>query len=422
MSIQRKYIFYGSMGVLFMGGGLILFANEGFSAQKPKEQTQLHEEIAQTQSSVVQETVSPSPSQEPQPLPISIERGTVKHIGGADRPGQIVSHLFDIVSVPSPKGAAFRPDGEELWVTMLLNKKRGVAVFDAKTGQKIKDINLQDGGGVEVIFSQDGKFVYVSQMETAQVFEIDAQTKEITRVLDTRSSWTKVLELSKDGKTLFASNWVGDNVSEFDLETGGLLRTISTVDTPRGLYATRDGKNLYVAGFENGDIQKVDLRTGKGKVIFTSGGAMRHIAGDEDKGVLYISDMGKGVVWKVALADDSVTEFAKTDINTNTIALSPDKKVLFVSCRGKNATEENYYIPGAEWGSVLLFDTESGNMLDAIVGGNQPTALDVSRDGALLSFSDFLDNRIQIYQVPSYEVLQAGNGGRSNVYKAELKK
>ena len=97
---------------------------------------------------------------------------------------------------------------------MLLNKKRGVSVFNSSTGEKITDINLADGGGVEIIFSLDGQKVYVSQMETAQVFEIDAKTKEILRVFNTGSVWTKVLELSADGNTLFASNWCGDNVSE----------------------------------------------------------------------------------------------------------------------------------------------------------------------------------------------------------------
>ena len=79
-------------------------------------------------------------------------------------------------------------------------------------------------------------------------------------------------------------------------------------------------------------------------------------------------------------------------------------------------------MPGPEWGSVLLFDTETGKMLDAIVGGNQPTALDVSPDGKYLVFSDFLDARLEVYEIPSYETLKNGNGGRSGIYKSELKK
>ena len=134
-----------------------------------------------------------------------------------DKEGQLVHHLFDIKPAPAAKGVAFSPDGKEIWATLLLNKKRGLSIFDSSSGELIRDINLNDGGGVEIIFSLDGKKAYVSQMETAKVYEIDVETKKILRIFDTESAWTKVLELSKDGKTLFASNWSGNDVSEFDL-------------------------------------------------------------------------------------------------------------------------------------------------------------------------------------------------------------
>lgn len=339
-----------------------------------------------------------------------------------DPPGQLLHHFLNINSVPSPKAVVFTPDNKEIWVTMLLNSKRGVSVFNPLTGEKVKDINLDGAGGVEIVFSQDGGRAYVSQMETNRVFEIDAKTKEILRIFDTKGAWTKVLELSEDGNTIFASNWSDDNISEIDLQKGIVRRLIPTVKTPRGLYVTKDNATLYVAGFGNGEIGKIDLKTGASKIIYKDGGAMRHIVADEEKGVLYVSDMGKNSILKISLSDDKVEKFVDTDNNPNTIELSPDKKILFVSCRGINASADEYNIPGPEWGSVLLFDTESGKMLDAVVGGNQPTALDVSSDGKILVFSDFLDARLEIFEVPSYDILENGNGGRSDVYKNELKK
>lgn len=338
--------------------------------------------------------------------------------------GQIVSHLFNIDHVPSPKGAAFSPDGKEIWIASLLNKKRGVSVFNSENGKEIASINLNDGGGVEIIISGDGKKAYVSQMETAKVYEIDTELKKVLRSFDTKSSWTKVLELSSDEKTLYASNWVGDNVAEIDLTTGEAQRLIPTVNTPRGIYLKKDdnNENLYVAGFGKGEIQKINLKTLENKIIFKSGGAMRHIVADEEKEVLYFSDMAKNTIWKVSLKTDEVEKFADTNNNPNTIALSPDKKILFVSCRGANYSPENYFIPGPEWGSILLFDTETGNLLDAIVAGNQPTALAISPDGQRIVFSDFLDNRLEVFEIPPYEVLKQGKGGSSEFYKRELKK
>ncbi len=87
-------------------------------------------------------------------------------------------------------------------------------------------------------------------------------------------------------------------------------------------------------------------------------------------------------------------------------------RVLFVSNRGAN-NAVSYYLIGPEWGSIMLLDAVSGKPLDGIVGGNQCTALAVSADGKLLVFSDFLDNRLRVYQVPEYAKLAAGRGGRS---------
>jgi hypothetical protein len=66
--------------------------------------------------------------------------------------------------------------------------------------------------------------------------------------------------------------------------------------------------------------------------------------------------------------------------------------------------------------------TADGRPLDAIVGGNQCTALDVSADGHTLVFSDFLDNRLRVYSVPDFSVLAAGNGGRFAAHFQDLKK
>lgn len=378
----------------------------------------------------VNPTPSPTPTPTPSPSPNIEEPGKEEpsvapgkvDFDVKDIEGQLVKHLFNIELVPSPKAAAFSPDGKEIWATLLLNKKRGVGVFDASNGRKIKDIDLEGGGGVEIVFSKDGTKAYVSQMETAKVFELDVKTKEVLRSFDTQSAWTKELWLSKDNALLYASNWCGDDVSEIDVEQGELVCRIKTVDTPRGIYVTPDNSYLYVAGFADGEIQKIDLKTGQKEILLDSGGAMRHIAADEEEGILYFSDMAKASIWKLDLETDEVEKFVSTDHNPNTIVLSPDNKILFVSCRGINASADNYYIPGPEWGSVLLFDTETGKMLDAIIGGNQATALAVSPDGKSLVFSDFLDNRLEVFEIPDYEVLKQGGGGIANFYKQYLRK
>jgi DNA-binding beta-propeller fold protein YncE len=317
----------------------------------------------------------------------------------------------------NPKQVAFSPDGKEIWVTLLGG--HGVQVFDARTRKLLDQIRLGQHGAVEVIFSRDGSTVFASQMESASVFEIDRATRKVRRQFSTKGAWTKVMALSPDERTLYAANWSSDNVSAINLASGK-VKLLKTVRTPRGLYPTADGRRLFVAGFADGEIQRIDLRTGASKVLVRTGGAMRHLVGDPEAGRLYADDMATSQAFVVDLATERVRQLAKTDKMPNSIDLSPDGKVLYVSNRGKNGP--CYCAPGPEWGSVLAIDTASGRVLDAIVGGNQTTGLDVSPDGHILAFSDFLDNRVQLFTIPDYQTLVAGGGGRAEAHLKDLPK
>jgi len=335
-----------------------------------------------------------------------------------DPAGLLHHKLGELRSGSNPKQVAFSPDGRELWVSLLGG--HGVEVFDTSTMRRRKAIRLGQHGAVEVLFTGDGRTVYASQMETASVWEIDRASFRVRRHLATKGSWSKVMALSPDERTLYVANWVSNDISEIDLGKGRVRRLLKTVRTPRGLWPTADGRRLYVAGFEDGELQRIDLASGRAKTLLRTGGALRHLVGDLEGRRLYADDMGTNKAFVVDLASERVRKLATTDNVPNTIDLTPDGRVLYVSNRGRNGS--SYYLPGPEWGSVLAIDAASGKVLDAMVGGNQTTGLDVSADGRLLAFSDFLDNRIHVYAVPPYQQLAAGGGGRAAAHRAELAK
>jgi DNA-binding beta-propeller fold protein YncE len=334
-------------------------------------------------------------------------------------PKGLLHHQVGVLTTgPNPKQVAFSPDGRELWVSLLGG--HGVQVFDVRSRKLLDQIRLGEHGAVEVIFTADGRTVFASQMETASVFEIDRRTRKVRRQLFTKGNWSKVMALSPDERTLYVANWVSNDVSEIGLASGKVRRLLPTVRTPRGLYPTSDGRRLFVAGYSDGEIQRIDLRTGATKVLLRTGGAMRHLVGDPQRGRLYADDMALGRVFVVDLASERVRRLATTDKLPNTIDLAPDGRVLYVSNRGRNGA--CYCAPGPEWGSVLAIDTGSGRILDAIVGGNQTTGLDVSPDGHTLAFSDFLDNRVHLYTIPPYQTLAQGGGGRALAHLKDLPK
>ncbi len=336
-------------------------------------------------------------------------------------PGQITECLYSVKNIPSPKGLAFSPSSDEIWVTSLMNRNKGVVVFDIKDGSHIKDIVLPGGGGVEIIFNKSGSFAYISQMETGRIFEVNASTKEISRIFNTSSFWTKVLFISPDESKLFASNWSGNDISVIDLYTGNLIEKISTVETPRGIYVTKNNI-LLVAGFKNGEIEKINLENKTKSKLARTNGAMRHIVADEEKEIFYFSDMGVNAIYKLNAKNNEVEKFADTEINPNTIALTPDKRTLIVSNRGTNYSKTQYNIPGKEWGTIIIFDAKNGKMLDVILGGNQPTALSVNKDGSLFAYSNFLDGEVVVCKMPDYDTLAKGDGGSSISYREYIRK
>jgi YVTN family beta-propeller protein len=335
-----------------------------------------------------------------------------------DPEGLLHHKLGEFGTGSAPKQVAFTPDGDEIWVTPL--GEGGIEVYDAFTLSRKGEIATGRFGTVEIIFTRDGATAFASQMQTASVFEIDTGTRTVRRQLFTNSAWSKVMALSPDERTLYVANWSGDNVTEIDLPTGTVRRQIPTVDTPRGLYVTPDGERLFVAGFGGGEVQRIRLSDGASNVILRTGGAMRHLVGDPERAMLYADDMSTDETFAIDLATERARKLSDTDNTPNTMDLTPDGRVLYVSNRGANGS--SYYLPGPEWGSVLAIDTTTGRILDAIVGGNQTTGLDVSPDGRYLAFSDFLDSRVTLYAIPTYEVLAAGGGGRAEAHVEDLLK
>jgi YVTN family beta-propeller protein len=334
--------------------------------------------------------------------------------------GQLHHKRYEVKTGSNPKQVAFTPDGKQLWVTLL--GSRGVQVFDTATGELLDVIIMGTrGGAVEVIFTADGTRAYVSQMETASVYEVDTQKRKVLRRFATGGNWTKILALSPDEKTLYAANWVSNDVSVINVADGALIKKIPTVKTPRGVVITPDGRRMFIAGFDGGELQRIDLISGEKKIMLSTGGAMRHLALDEKTKRIYADDMATGTAHTIDFDKETVTTLGKTDAFPNSIDLSPDGKYLYVSNRGEN-NPVSYSIPGPEWGSVVVIDTATGKTVDAMVGGNQTTGLDVSPDGKLLAFTDFLDNRLTLMDIPSVEVLAASTGGYSAKHKAALVK
>lgn len=301
-----------------------------------------------------------------------------------------------------PKSVEFTPDGK--YMVSALLEGAGVDIFSVSDFKKVKTVEFPQKyvklrNFVEVVFLPERKEMWVSQMAANAIHVVDMTDFTYKMTINTQGIWTKIIAITPDGKTAFASNWESHDVSVIDVEQHKVIKKIKVAGIPRGMVVTSDNRYLYVCIFSNGQLQKIDINTMK--IIKTFNfphGAKRHILLDRKKNLFYVTDMYRGSVYIINAVDDSIIKEIPVDKKLNTAKLSPDGRYLYVSSRGPN-NPESYLKKGPVFGKVFVIDTATFEIKDWIWGKNQPTGLDVSPDGKLLAFTNFLDNEIEVYRI-----------------------
>ncbi len=299
-----------------------------------------------------------------------------------------------------PKQVIFSPDGEKIVIPLL--KGEGIDIIDFHSLTISRYVVPEYGEQryfPDGLFSDDGTQFYLSQMPTDKVHVLSFPGPKLVRSFDTGGIWSKVVVFSPDKTKLLVSNWVSNDISVFDTKTLTLERTLSyEARTPRGLAFTPDGTYLYITYFDSGHIIKARVDDWSVEKSFATGGANRDVVIDSIGKTAYVSNMTYGRIYVVDIESDTITKTIRVGHKPNTIHLTPDETTLYVSCRGPN-NPVDYELPSPEDGEIYVIDTESLEIVEVIPGGNQPTGLDISPDGAFLAFSNFQDNNIEIYRI-----------------------
>ncbi len=321
-----------------------------------------------------------------------------------EKQDSLLEQVAELNTGMHPKSVEFTPDGK--YMVSALLEGAGVDIFSVNNFQKVKTVEFPQKYAklrnfVEVIFLPERKEMWVSQMAANAIHVVDMTDFTYKLTIDTKGIWTKIITVTPDGNLAFASNWESHDVSVINVEQHKVIRKIKVAGIPRGMVVTNDNRYLYVCIFSNGQLQKIDIQSMQ--IIRTFNfphGAKRHILLDRKKNLFYVTDMYRGSVYIINAADDKVLKEIPVDKKLNTAKLSPDGKYLYVSSRGPN-NPETYLKKGPMFGKVFVIDTETFEIKDWIWGKNQPTGLDISPDGRLLAFTNFLDNEIEVYRIKS---------------------
>jgi YVTN family beta-propeller protein len=115
---------------------------------------------------------------------------------------------------------------------------------------------------IEMLFSPDGRVLYVVCEGSDEVRVVDVQSGKIENSIPV-GHVPRGIAQSPDGRQLYVTNAWSDTVSVIDTTAMKVVQTLPTGFEPAGIVADRSGTTLYVANRISGDISVIDLKTGQ---------------------------------------------------------------------------------------------------------------------------------------------------------------
>lgn len=148
------------------------------------------------------------------------------------------------------------------------------------------------------------------------------------------------LLFTPDGKKLYVSNWASESVSVIDTETNRVVASLLVGSNPNDMKLSNDGR-LFVACSNDNTVHVIDTATGrKLEVLSTTltprapeGSTPDALALDERRHLLYVANADNNNVGVVDISDrkhSSVVGFIPTGWYPSALALSSDGKKLFI--------------------------------------------------------------------------------------------
>jgi len=256
-------------------------------------------------------------------------------------------------------GMAWSPDGKTLYVSGgNANGKKKIGpslapvyefsyndgkLSEAPTGQLDETIDKSKVWWSGLAYHPKKNLLYAANRgtnaEPSNVVVFDTKTHQlVTRIPVDVNPYEMVF--TPDGKTLFVSNWASNNVSVIDTEQNRVVRTIDVGANPNDMKLSSDGR-LFVACSNDNTIHVIDTKTRrKVEVLSTTitdqspeGSTPDALVIDQVRHLLYVANADNNDVAVINIADPKHSEvlgFIPTGWYPSALALSGDGHELFI--------------------------------------------------------------------------------------------
>ncbi len=278
-----------------------------------------------------------------------------------------------------PRGVKLSPDGKRLYVALSGSPRAAPGADESKLPPADR---AADGVGI-----------------------VDLETHKLLRTLASGQD-PESFDVSRDGKTLYVSNEESAEMTVLDLVTGKVKKKIAVGKEPEGVTLRPDGKVVYVTSEEDNVV--VAISTDKLKVLarIKTGPRPRSIAFSRDGATGFVTNENGAQVTVFDAVKNVATGAIKIEAQKKTplgprpmgTALSPDGKLLYVSCgRGE---------------AVAVVDVASRKMVRILEGvGARPWGIDVGHDGKTVYTANGPSNDVSIIDAATGKVTARVNVG-----------
>lgn len=312
------------------------------------------EETAEPDASVV--TVDPEPLPDPvwgkEPVPNEVPSDTTR-----------LERIDYLTGGMTPK--SIMASGHGLMIANNMMYSHTATIFDSTTREQIAVLQdsvdlaefgieghpgISQGSPVEAVWTEDGRYAYVSQYtmygQNFGVQGFDACTRDsgvgpsfLYRFDAAEMAWDQVikvgavpkyLEISPDQSTILVSNWCDATISVVDVESARETKVIDVNESPRGIAILPDNNTAYVVAMYADALFKVDIEAGTSELVMNTTLRPRHLNVTEDGATLYMTVSAGNTIYKIDTATDQIVDEVSPGAEPRSVVLSPDETALYV--------------------------------------------------------------------------------------------
>jgi len=290
---------------------------------------------------------------------------------------------------------AFSPDGNRI---ISGSYDKSVRVWDAKTGEQLKKLQGHTSRVTSVAFSPDGnQIISGSYNKLVQVW--NAKTDEQLKELQGHTNWVSSVAFSPDGNQIVSGSY-DDSVWVWDAKTGKQLRKLQGHTHWVSSVAFSPDGNQIVSGSHDNSVRVWDAKTGEQlRELQGHTSGVTSVAFSPDGNQIVSGSNDTSVrIWN-AKTGKQLRELQGDISEVNSVAFSPDGNRIF------SGSSE----------SVQVWDAKTGEQLKKLQGHtSEVTSVAFSPDGnQIISGSE--DKSMQVWDAKTGKQLKELQGDISKV-------